>query len=81
MNNDVIDKVIEVQEVKKVNGKLGKCGRKTLSESGEVKSYKVLSAFTKSEWKEVEGYMLQNGLDNKSSFFNSVILDYIHKQN
>ena len=88
MNNDVIDgsnsnRVIdEVQEVKKVkaNGKLGKCGRKTLSESGEIKDYKVLSAFTKSEGKEIEGYMVSNKLDNKSSFFNNVILDYIRKQ-
>ena len=80
--NNVIDGsnrvIYEVQEVK--NNKVGRCGRKTLNENGEIKDYKVLSGFTKSEGEEIEGYMLNNGLDNKSLFFNSVILDYIRKE-
>ena len=54
-----------------------KAGRPPQSPTGEKRSKNINSTFTPSEMQEIENYMKNHNLENKSAFFRKLILDYI----
>ena len=54
-----------------------KAGRPPQSPTGEKRNKNINTTFTQSEINEIENYMNNHNLENKSSFIRKIVLDYV----